>query len=1181
MKILRLDLRAFGRFTGTVLDLSGGRQGLHLIYGPNEAGKSTALRALVQLLYGIPERTTDRFLHDYDRLRIGATLKRGDRELTFLRRKGRGRTLRCADDTSDLDPDALDWFLDRLDEGRFRSLFGIDHPELVAGGRQVAAGGGDLGELVFGSGTDLKRLRDLQKRLEDEQTALFKPKGENPPLNRDLSALKEARRAVEDASLRSVDWHQHQTALDDARRERDAIDLRLAVARRERSRLERIERALPDVGHRRELLSRLEELADAPRLRDGFPAERARAMQDLRDAECATVAAEDALRDLSTRLASLEGPGPILDEADRVEALHRRLGGHQQDLEELATLRAERAALRDRARSILRDLGRVDPPDGPDSPRLTAAQRARVRALATDFAACVKECEATSRTLDARERAVELRQAELLELRPPRDPGPLGRLVDRIQRSGDLEARLDEARREETRLARQASAALKKLAPWPGPIEEADLLPIPSQEAVDVFERDLEIAESVARASAEKLAKHEEELADLESRIEARRRVNDVPTEADLSTAREVRDLGWRLVRGAWLDGLHSEAEAQFSGTQDLPTAFERSILRADELADRMRRESAKVAELTSWGADLDRGRARLGEIRTARDRSLAQRDQILARWRQAWSATGIEPRSPREMSAWLRDHARLVEKVEEIRRGRVEAEAIGAEIERARAEFRAPLRDLGEVPPRDGETLAALIDRARAVLENVESIEAERRSRAAAIRDAEDAREEARCEDRDARRALADLRATWTVAVAPLGLAADAPPAAAESVLGLHQALDEVIQKSDSCDRRIAQIEAAGRRLLDDVEDLMGRVAPDVVGLGVASAIRHLNDRLAADRRDQARREQIADQQGRHEELARSARGRATEASARLSELCREARCETPAELDPAERRAADWTAAKQLLTQVEDRLRTLSAGATVATFAAEVEASDADAIGSRATQLDVELADLSARRSELDQAIGRETATLQHMDETARDASAARASEAVQGLLARIGSQAGRYTRLRLAAAVLRSAIDRYREHHQGPVLRRAGTLFAELTLGSFEGLRADLNDRDEAILVGVRPARAGVVGVGGMSEGTCDQLYLALKLAGLEQYLEGHPPLPFVVDDVLVNFDDARAVAALKILADLSRRTQVLFFTHHVHLVTLARDALSPDDLFVHHLGHPMPPTVEVAG
>ena len=61
MKINRLQLIAYGPFSGTTLDFSNHQVGFHLMYGPNEAGKSTALRALRNVLFGIPVRTPDSF----------------------------------------------------------------------------------------------------------------------------------------------------------------------------------------------------------------------------------------------------------------------------------------------------------------------------------------------------------------------------------------------------------------------------------------------------------------------------------------------------------------------------------------------------------------------------------------------------------------------------------------------------------------------------------------------------------------------------------------------------------------------------------------------------------------------------------------------------------------------------------------------------------------------------------------------------------------------------------------------------------------------------------------------------------------------------------------------------------------------------------------------------------------
>ena len=150
-----------------------------------------------------------------------------------------------------------------------------------------------------------------------------------------------------------------------------------------------------------------------------------------------------------------------------------------------------------------------------------------------------------------------------------------------------------------------------------------------------------------------------------------------------------------------------------------------------------------------------------------------------------------------------------------------------------------------------------------------------------------------------------------------------------------------------------------------------------------------------------------------------------------------------------------------------------------------------------------------------------------------------------------------------------LLKRAIERYREKNQGPVLQRASRSFATLTLGSFCGLRADYDERGNPVLVGVRADGRTTLGVAALSDGTRDQLYLALRIASLEHHLETNPPLPFIVDDILVQFDDARAAAALQVLADLSDRTQVIFFTHHEHLLDVARQHVAAEKLFVHRL------------
>ena len=156
----------------------------------------------------------------------------------------------------------------------------------------------------------------------------------------------------------------------------------------------------------------------------------------------------------------------------------------------------------------------------------------------------------------------------------------------------------------------------------------------------------------------------------------------------------------------------------------------------------------------------------------------------------------------------------------------------------------------------------------------------------------------------------------------------------------------------------------------------------------------------------------------------------------------------------------------------------------------------------------------------------------------------------------------------RIRLAAKILQSELEKYREKSQGPVLKRAGELFAPLTRRFFIGLEADYDDDERPVLVGVRENGERVT-PSGMSDGTQDQLYLALRLASLEHFMAGGSAMPLLVDDALVNFDDDRARAALKLFEELAEKTQVLFFTHHRHMVELARKSIGGRTLNVQDL------------
>jgi uncharacterized protein YhaN len=285
-----------------------------------------------------------------------------------------------------------------------------------------------------------------------------------------------------------------------------------------------------------------------------------------------------------------------------------------------------------------------------------------------------------------------------------------------------------------------------------------------------------------------------------------------------------------------------------------------------------------------------------------------------------------------------------------------------------------------------------------------------------------------------------------------------------------------------------------------------------------------------------------------------------------RLDALCKEAKCRDASELELAERKWVEFQNFRRAIDGLEQELQDIAEGVTLTELEAQVAAANPDTLSGDIEALTSRIdEELEPQINELHLAKGEQQKELSLMDGS--DAAAQLADEA-QSVLVKIRSDAEQYVRVKLASRLLRNEIERYRQQHQGPLLERASAHFAVLTQGSFESLRADFNEKDEPVLVGVRPNDERVH-VEGMSSGTRDQLYLALRLASLEKYMDSAEPMPFIVDDILVHFDDDRAQATLGVLAGLAQRTQVILFTHHARLVEQARALQTSMPVTVHTL------------
>ena len=365
MRILRLDLRAFGPFTD-VCDRSfpgvrGGPRDLRRERGGQEF-RASGPRA--DALRNPAARSTDDFVHSYQNLRIGATLcNRGGEPVSFLRRKRAKNTLFAADDQTPLDDSILAPLLGGLDRELFGTMFGIGHQQLVRGGMEIVHGSGNVGQILFAAGAGIADLQSIQAQLEREAGELFLPRASTRRINQSLKAYDEARKKIRQGQLPSEEWERRQRDLSDARLHRKEVDVQLLARQSEKNRLGRIGQALPVIARRKELRRQLEDLRGVPVLRSGFAERRSDAVTKLALARSAQRKAQEELDRTTEELRSLDVPESLLAHAAQIERLSDELGSYRKAQRDLPAMRGPRATGSRRGGDPAADSSR---PDGPD-----------------------------------------------------------------------------------------------------------------------------------------------------------------------------------------------------------------------------------------------------------------------------------------------------------------------------------------------------------------------------------------------------------------------------------------------------------------------------------------------------------------------------------------------------------------------------------------------------------------------------------------------------------------------------------------------------------------------------------------------------------------------------------------------------------------------------------------------
>ncbi|ATW05803.1 YhaN family protein [Sphingorhabdus sp. YGSMI21] len=1137
MQLTELTLERYGAFSERILPIPT-NAGLTIIYGPNEAGKSTCLAAISDILFGIPERTPHASLFGYDGMRVSAELVDADgTALTLRRRRGRVRTLSDAAGTP-LDDSILNAMLGATTRERFATLFGLNHETLRSGGSSLLAAEGDIGRLIVEAGGGLRSLMARLDSIDEEADKLFAPrKSSERAYYKALEAFDTAEREVKLHMVTRDAYEKSRKAadaatkkLDDTRAERQNVSTEISV-------LERLVRAVPHILTLDRLSTALSEYEDISALEPNFDKQINAALK-LREETVSALTKGRINRDrLSLRFDALEVSEAFIG----AEAAVRDI------TEQAIHVRKARADRPNRLKEIESDEARLTtlrrmlhlPADADLTTRLPSQEVLdEVQKMATQaiergtalVAARERKADITDR-LEVSKHRLDVAIAAGYQTPVEFSPVQFANLSAQV---GTIETTRGQAVEAMTKVKDTITSLGFQTS------EELASFDCPSSEAIRT--------EQVACSELEK------SLADqLEQRIGAEKRAKTatnaiaqaeatgpVASDSALADARNTRSDAWSPLRSAYLDDdIPADTVVRRTGIE----VYERQIRDTDDLADRRAAEAKHAANLAVARQQLEISNIEI-------EGCTALIEDIGQRLNNRTSAFASAFPSATEQYPQLSGLLEFAERRELALAALAAARALQVDVDRQEADLE-PVCALFEtaqgvmkVTPTEGQTFSSQVHALCAALSKHESGNADYRRN---LHDYEELEPKANRAEQD----LSDMLAAekiwdqqWSAALVKLGLDSSLAPQNAGTLVsewsGARATLGTIAQSQTRL-TRMDEDEAA----LQAAVDALG----ESLQLALPTDLLAATDQIAArwQEHDAIRVQRVALAPDVEEIKADCA---LLETADRSSQKALEALAEragVPAEDAPLrdiERRCAARSQLMEEKVQAERSIADVSDGLSVTALRDQWAERDLDALRGALSAAQEQSKQFEA---ELEATILEQKTAQDALDQFAAESGVNHAIAERESAAAAMQIAIERYVELTVARALITKAIEKVRNEQQDPLVSRAGELFAFTTRGEFAGIDTDIDDKGQPVVVGRRKT-GSAVSVANMSDGTRDQLFLAFRLASLEHYAASTEPLPFIADDILVHFDDERSAATLDLLAEFAKTNQVLLFTHH---------------------------------
>ncbi|RWE28200.1 MAG: hypothetical protein EOS77_26885 [Mesorhizobium sp.] len=1155
MRLRRLDLTRYGKFTDMAIDfgekpVSG--PDLHIVFGLNEAGKSTALSAYLDLLFGIEERSRYNFLHDYSSMRIGGLLEFEGQTLAVSRTKSRSNSLHDAEGRP-LSEIAISAHLAGLSRDAYSSMFSLDDETLEAGGKAILESRGDLGKLLFTASAGLGHASDVMAALETDADGLYRKQAQTTEialLKKRFAELKARKEAIDTLASTfealEAERAEAQEKYDRSLAERAALSARLAT-------IERYARAAPLLAEIKRKASRLAELPDMPSPARTWSGSVAELIDQDARLRTRIQANADEVDRTKVKIEAIAVDEAVLAISEQVRGLADRKARYLSAGMDLPTRKMEVQLLDQTVANCLAALGRSAEQDPSrlilpavvvGTLRTMIEQRSGITTslqIARDEAASALDQLNAARGRVGGERAVpEPARARLMAAVSEAKASGHKREIAEARALGD---------ERQTRLA----DAMRRLRPWSGDAEALSQMTVPTPTQMAAWKK---LAADLQRDRAvfsERLAEHEQSRSSTSARLAAVRASADIADDETAAAIRRERDEAWRNHRA----DLRAETADAFAAalTRDDHVGQAR-LAHAGELAD-MRAVKHKAAETE---VAIERIRAQLTDVEKRAETASAEIKRMASTLFEDCQTQSLDLLIG-HLEERLSARSEALGAWDDILLARARIERATAEGERLHLGLTSALRSVGIQSEAD-EALEAMVVADR-FLDRQAKVDAERAEalRSVAAKEEELATRRLTVEIAERRDAAwqADvnktLKGTWLEdGIAGTGLG---------SVLDRLSELSKALQDREAMRMRIGKMEADRTGFAEEVVRLGAQVGERAMDGAPEQVSLRLTERLEqAERAREARANLLLDVQ-KLQDVQKALNAEIAAHERTKQQVLGAFGVKTLPEVAERDDQLRERDSLHSAVAELEEKLTKELALDDFAQARSLLEGLDLDGLAIEKAEVERRLTDVD---ESLQQQLVRRTRAADKLDAIGGDSQVARIDADRRTVLLEIEEKAARYIELKLGVMSASSALRVYRERHRSGMMSEASDAFALMTRGQYTGLTTQPVKGGEVLIATQRDGQSKVADA--LSKGARFQLYLALRLAGYYEFAKLRPSVPFIADDIMETFDHLRSEEVFRLFGEMACVGQVIYLTHHQHLCDIAK-AVIPK-VAIHELG-----------